>query len=135
MRFMLYHHRHSADLDGVPTPEQMTGVNQLVADMTAAGVLIATEGLRPSAEAKKIVFEDGKIAITDGPFTEAKELIAGFALVDVASMEEAVMWSKRFVTLMGEGTEGVIAPLYETMHVDANSPGGSFRLKKAERHR
>jgi hypothetical protein len=116
MRFMLYHHRKEENA-AEPSAEHVAGIAKLIGDMKEAGVLIATEGLRPSAEAKKVHFREGKVTITDGPFTEAKELIAGFALVDVPSIDEALKWSQRFVTLMGEGTEGVVAPLFEPWHV------------------
>ena len=72
--------------------EQMDKFNQ---ELIAAGVMLAGEGLQSSAKGKRVRFEGGKTAVIDGPFAETKELIAGFWLWQVKSMEDAVEWARR----------------------------------------
>ena len=64
-------------------------------ELIKAGVLLAAEGLRPSAEAARVRFDGGKAKVTDGPFTEAKEVIGGFWMLEVKSREEALEWARR----------------------------------------
>jgi hypothetical protein len=71
--------------------------------MAKAGVLLTTDGLQPNSKGARVRISGGKFSVTDGPFTEAKELIAGYAIVRVKSKEEAIEQAKRFLTLMGEG--------------------------------
>ena len=72
-------------------------------EATKSGVLVATGGLAPTAMGAKITLKDGKFTVIDGPFTEAKELIGGWALMECRDLEEAVEWAKRFVSVVGEG--------------------------------
>ncbi|WP_204325365.1 YciI family protein, partial [Stenotrophomonas maltophilia] len=85
-----------AEAGAPPNPDEMTAMGKLIGDMTAAGVLIATEGLMPTSAGMKIRQSGGKITVIDGPFTEAKELIAGFCMVQVKSKAEVIAWGKRF---------------------------------------
>ena len=87
-----------------PDEKMMTEMGQLVEDLTKAGVLLATGGLDQAGSRVSAV--DGKVTVTDGPFTEAKEAILSFALVDVRSKEEAIELARRFwqVARTGEGT-------------------------------
>jgi hypothetical protein len=75
----------------------------LMEDATKAGVLVATGGLAPTSMAAKITLKDGEFTVVDGPFTEAKELIGGWALMECRDLAEAIEWSKRFVAVIGEG--------------------------------
>jgi hypothetical protein len=86
-----------------PTPELMTGMGEVIEEATKAGVLLATGGIAPTAMGAKITLEDGEFTVVDGPFTEAKELIGGWALMECRDLEEAVEWAKRFVSVLGEG--------------------------------
>jgi hypothetical protein len=72
-------------------------------EMGKAGVLLTGEGLHPSSKAARIKFSGGKPRIVDGPFAEAKELIAGFTMIEVKSREEAIEWVKRWPPLDGDG--------------------------------
>ena len=81
-------------------------------EVMQAGVLLATDGLHPSAKGKRVKIEDGKTSITDGPFTESKELVASYALFEVKTMDEAVMWTKRFLEVLGEG-ECELRPIFD----------------------
>jgi hypothetical protein len=73
----------------------------LLEDMTKAGVLLDTAGLRPIAEATRLRLSAGKQTVIDGPFTESKEVVGGYCLVQVRSKEEAVEWASRFLALHG----------------------------------
>ena len=71
-------------------------------EMTKAGVLLDTAGLRPTKESTELRWDRGKLTVVDGPFTEAKEVVGGYAIVQAKSKEEALEWAKRFVRLHGE---------------------------------
>jgi hypothetical protein len=88
-------------------------MGRLIGDMVKAGVLLATDGLLPSAKGARVRLTNGKFTVTDGPFTEAKELIAGFAIIRVGSKEEAVEWGKRFLEIAGDG-ESEIRLMWDT---------------------
>ena len=86
-----------------PSPELFEAMGTLMEDATKAGVLVATGGLAPTSMAAKITLKDGEFTVVDGPFTEAKELIGGWALMECRDLAEAIEWSKRFVAVIGEG--------------------------------
>jgi hypothetical protein len=94
-----------------PTPELMEEMGKFVEEATKAGVLVATGGVEPLNDAVKVSLKDGKFTVHDGPFTEAKELIGGWALMETRDREEAIEWTKRFLTLVGEG-ESTIRQVY-----------------------
>src|SRR5438034_829278 len=97
MRFMLMHKMTEDMENGVPPdPETMARIGQMIEDAVQQKVFISGEGLKPSAQRMRLTYHDGKRTISDGPFTEAKQLVAGFALVRVQSKEEALSWSDRF---------------------------------------
>ncbi|PYU25128.1 MAG: dehydrogenase [Acidobacteria bacterium] len=79
----------------LPSPELLAKMGKYNEELHKAGILLAAEGLRSSAKGKRVKFGDGKRIVTDGPFAETKELIAGFWLWKVKSMDEAVEWLKR----------------------------------------
>jgi hypothetical protein len=90
----------------------MAKMGKLIEEMTKAGVLLATEGCMPSSKGARVRYSGGKFTVTDGPFTETKELIAGFALFEVKSKEEAIEWSRRFMEVAGEG-ENELRQIFE----------------------
>jgi hypothetical protein len=79
----------------MPNRELLTAMGKFNEELVKAGVMLAGEGLHPSSKGKRVKFSGGKQTVTDGPFTESKELVAGFWLWQVRSMEEAVEWLKR----------------------------------------
>jgi hypothetical protein len=81
-----------------PPPELMDAITKLGEDATRSGALLDTAGLAPSAAGVRVTLAEGRITATDGPFTEAKELIS-YALYDVRSKAEAVEWAERFLRL------------------------------------
>ena len=95
----------------LPSTELLTNMGKFNEELVKAGVMLAGEGLQPSSKGKRITFTGAKPTITDGPFTETKELIAGFWLWQVRSMEEAVEWLKR--SPFGPGAEVEIRPVFE----------------------
>jgi hypothetical protein len=94
-----------------PTPELMEEMGKFVEEATKAGVLVATGGVEPLDDAVKVSLKDGQFTVRDGPFTEAKELIGGWALMETRDREEAIEWTKRFLALVGEG-ESTIRQVY-----------------------
>ena len=86
-----------------PTTEEIAAMGRLIEEMTNAGVLIATEGCQPSAKGARVRRDGSKVTVTDGPFTESKELIAGFALFKAKSKEEAIALTKHFLDVAGDG--------------------------------
>ncbi|MGH3404031.1 MAG: YciI family protein [Streptosporangiaceae bacterium] len=94
-----------------PSQELMTEMGKFIEEATKAGVLVATGGLGPVSEASKVVKSGDKFTVVDGPFTEAKELIGGWALMEVRDKAEAIEWTKRFLAIAGDG-ESTIRPVY-----------------------
>lgn len=100
MRFLLY----TVDTEtqsAPPSQKTMEELGKLTEETTRSGVLIATGGLAPAST--RVRSSAGKVTVTDGPFTETKELTGGFALVEVKSREEAIEWAKRFRRIVGDG--------------------------------
>jgi hypothetical protein len=96
MRFMVLVPATKESEAGVlPTEEMLTKMGAFNAEMVKAGVMLAGEGLQPTSKGARITFSGSRPTVTDGPFTEAKELIAGFWILQVKSKEEAIEWMKR----------------------------------------
>jgi hypothetical protein len=96
MRFMVIVKADKNSEAGVmPSRELLTAMGKFNEELVKAGVMLAGEGLHPTSKGKRVRFSGGKHTIIDGPFTESKELIAGFWLWQVRSMDEAVEWLKR----------------------------------------
>lgn len=81
----------------------MATMGALINEMRAAGVLVDTGGVMPTSVSMRIRREGENVSITDGPFTESKEVSGGFAVLNVASKEEAIAWTRRFLALTGDG--------------------------------
>ncbi|GIJ27044.1 hypothetical protein Vqi01_22060 [Micromonospora qiuiae] len=104
MRFMLMH-KLDENKPELWQPDEafIARMGAFIAEANQAGVLLAGEGLRPSSvDAGRITVTDGKKTVTDGPFAETKELIAGFALLQVRDKAEAMQWGQRFVDVFIE---------------------------------
>jgi hypothetical protein len=78
-------------------------MGKFIEEATKAGVIVATGGIAPTSEGAIITLKNGDFTVVDGPFTEAKELVGGWALMECRDRDEAIEWSKRFVTVLGEG--------------------------------
>jgi hypothetical protein len=86
-----------------PTPEMIACMGEFIEAGKKSGILIATEGCMPTALGARMGLSDGKLTMTDGPFTESKEVIGGFALLHANSKEEALNYMKQFLELVGQG--------------------------------
>ena len=98
-------------------------------------MLLEASGLQPSSKRWRVKYSGGKRTVTDGPFTEAKELIAGYTLIQVKSREEALEWSRRFPNPLGEGAEAEIEVrrLYELEDFDPSDAIERFREIEARK--
>jgi len=85
----------------MPDPKAFEAMNAFHEQMHAAGVLLAAEGLHPTSKGAMVKVSRGRVKVTDGPFTEAKEIIAGFTMIQVKSREEALEWVRRFPAALG----------------------------------
>ena len=97
----------------MPTPELLTAMGQFNESLVKAGILLAGEGLKPSRNGKRVHFSGKQRTVTDGPFTETKELVAGFWLWQVHSIEEALEWVKRCPNPMLTDSDIEIRPVFE----------------------
>jgi hypothetical protein len=86
----------------VPSDRLMADMGKLTQEMTQAGVLLDTAGLRPTVEGTRLRLTHGKITVTDGPFSESKEVIGGYAMIQADTHEEAIRWAKRFLEVHGD---------------------------------
>jgi hypothetical protein len=113
MRFLgLLRADECSEAGAPPNKELMERMGKFVEEVTKAGVLLATDGLQPSSKGARVKLSDGKISVTDGPFTESKEIVASYAIFNVKSMDEAIMWTTRFLQVLGKG-ECEIRPIME----------------------
>jgi hypothetical protein len=110
MRFMLIAMAtQNSEAGCAPTRELMAAIGKLSEDMTRAGTLLEMGGLAPTSKGARLRLSGGKVTVTDGPFTEAKEVIGGYAIVQVQSKAEAIELSRRFLQLHAD----VLGPSYQ----------------------
>ena len=104
MRFMVIVNATPESEAGVmPSAEEMEAMTVFNEGLAKDGVLLAAEGLRPTSQGARIRFGPGAPTVTDGPFTESKEIVGGYCVMNVRSKEEAVAWTKRFLDIAGPG--------------------------------
>jgi hypothetical protein len=112
----------------LPDTEILTKMGKYNEELVKAGIMLAGEGLQPTSKGKRVRFSGDKRAVIDGPFTETKELIAGYWMWQVRSMEEAVEWLKRCPNPHPGETEVEIRPVFE-----ANDLGENFTPELREK--
>src|SRR5262245_686272 len=98
---------------GEPTPEALeafAAMDRFIEELVKAGIFVAGAGLQNTAQAKRLISDNGKQTIIDGPFAESRELIAGFSIWEVKNMDEAMAWAKRSPVMPGMNTEMEIRP-------------------------
>jgi len=109
MRFMLLLKATADSEPGVmPSPELVAAMGRYNNELLQAGVLLAADGLQSSSRGARVRFSGERRTVIDGPFTETKELIAGFWMIQAKSLEEAVEWARRCPAPMGEGVDAEI---------------------------
>ena len=116
MRVMVMIEGSGADEDKVaPTQEMLEQMGAYNEELVKAGIMLDGQGLKPSSTGARVVFEGSSTSVVDGPFTESKEIIAGYWLWEVGSLEEAVEWAKRCPTDPQYGSRQVleVRPLFE----------------------
>ena len=128
MRFMVLVPAGKESEAGVlPDEKMLTEMNKFNEEMVNAGVMLAGEGLHPTSKGARIKYADGKTTVIDGPFTESKELIAGFWLIQVKSKEEAIAWMKR--APFGGGT---VLELRQVFDPEDMGPGYTEEIRQSE---
>jgi hypothetical protein len=103
MRFLGYTLGDDSMAGEPPSPDLFERMDTFVEEATKAGVIVATGGMAPIADGVKVTLKDGEFTVVDGPFAEAKELVGGWALMEVRDRDEAIEWTKRFLSVAGEG--------------------------------
>ncbi len=101
-----------AEQGGPPSPAEMETMGKYIEEQMRSGALLATEGCAPTALGVKVRMDNGKVTVTDGPFTEAKEIVAGLAIIEAKSKLEAILSAKDFMRIAGDG-EVEIRQLFE----------------------
>jgi len=105
-----------------PSKEAITAMHQFNEELEKSGVLVDLGGLKPTSLGKRVTYAAGKVTVTDGPFTEAKEMIAGYSVLEVKTLAEAVEWAKRapFGIDLPPGEKAVveIRPLFDASDFD-----------------
>jgi hypothetical protein len=114
MRFLSIY--KTAETCVLPTPEERAEMGKRIDDGMKAGFLLAVEGCMPSATGARVRLSNGKLTVTDGPFSETKEVIAGFALLQANSKEEAIELVKQFIQTAGDG-ECELRQVFEAQNV------------------
>lgn len=106
-----------SEMGAAPTAEQIeafAAMDRFTEELIKAGVFVAAAGLKNNAEAKRVLFDGPRRTVIDGPFTETKEVVAGFSIWEVKDMDEAMAWAKRAPNPMpGKKSEMEIRPFYE----------------------
>jgi hypothetical protein len=141
MRFMIIRRADAQTEAGAePSPELLDAMMRYHDEMMAAGILIEGTGLQPSRRGARVRFSDGRPSVIDGPFAETKELIAGYSIIEVASLDEAIAWVRMWPSLDGGGhVEIEIRPVIEPGDLGAAAEpqlrAFQERVRAARRHR
>lgn len=132
MKFMVLGHATKDTEAGVlPSSEEFEKMGAFIGELVTAGVFVAGEGLHPSSKGARITFgSDGKTTIKDGPFIESKELIAGFSIIQVKSLDEAIAWMSRAPSPAGSTLE--IRQLFSDDDFAPVDPSGELREQDAK---
>jgi hypothetical protein len=128
MRFMILIKANADSEAGVlPSEQLLTEMGKYNEELVKAGILLAGEGLHPSSRGVRVRFAGKERTVVDGPFTETKELLAGFWLIQVKSREEAIEWVKRIPNPDGGESEVEIRQVFEADDFAPSDPSGELR--------
>jgi len=122
----------SSEAGEMPTEELMREMGEYNEELVSAGIMRAGDGLKPSSQGVRVRFTGSERLVTDGPFAETTELIAGFWVWEVESMQEAINWVKRCPNPMREDSDIEIRPLYELDDFAESDPSGKLRAHEDE---
>ncbi len=122
MRFMMIMKPNVDEHNWRPSPEAIAEMSKYNEVLSQAGVLLALDGLQPTAKGARVSFQRGRPSVTDGPFTESKELIGGYWLIQARSKEEAVEWASRCPAADGDVIE--VRQVYELSDFDTDGRTG-----------
>jgi hypothetical protein len=122
----------TSEAGGMPDERILREMGEFNEKLVNAGVMLSGEGLHPSTNGKRVRFSGSKRTVIDGPFTEAKELVAGFWIWQVNSMDEAVEWAKQIPNPTGTESEVEIRQVFETADFAESDPTGELRQKEEE---
>ncbi len=143
MRFMVMVKATATSEAGVlPKSEDFAAMDAYMEELVKAGILLAGGGLKPSSAGARVRFSGNELTVIDGPFAETKELVAGYSILEVGSMEEVIEWVKRSPnTMPGEEWEIEIRPIYgaddfgDALTPELRESGTRLRATAAEQHR
>jgi hypothetical protein len=129
MRFMVIVPADAQSEAGVlPDEKLFADMGKFNEELVKAGVMLAGEGLHPTSKGARLRFSGGKVTVVDGPFTETKELIAGFWIIQCRDRQEAINWMKR--APFGDGVTLEIRQVFETEDFAASDPSGELRAQE-----
>ena len=129
MRFMVIVPADANSESGrLPDERLLADMGKFNEELVKAGVMLAGEGLHPSSKGARLKFSGGKVAVTDGPFVESKELIAGFWIIQCKSKQEAINWMKR--APFGGGVTLELRQVFETEEFAPSDPTGKIRKQE-----
>jgi hypothetical protein len=117
LQMLLIEKADQASEAGARSSKQKGDLTRLRSEMTKAGVLVRTTELQPSAKAKRLVFKNNDLRVVDGPFSESKELIGGFAVLDLSGMDEAIAMCRRYAEILGGTLEMDVREVAEVQTV------------------
>jgi hypothetical protein len=121
----------SSEAGAMPSEQLLADMGKYNEELVKAGVMLAGEGLHPSSKGKRVQFSGSTRTVVDGPFSQTKELVAGFWLWQVKSIEEAVEWVRRCPNPMpGEQAEIEIRPVFDAADFAESDPTGKHREKE-----
>lgn len=135
MRYMIVVKANAESEAGVmPEEPLLAAMADYHEELAKAGVLVDASGLKPTRQGWRIRYADGRRNLTDGPFAETKELIAGFTIIQVSSRQEAIDWSMRYPNPVGEGRDAEIEvrPFYELEDFAPSESIERFRILDSE---
>ena len=124
----------SSEAGIMPTEALLSAMGRFNEELVKAGVMLAGDGLHPSSKGARVVFESGKTRVFDGPFTESKEMVAGYWIWEVKSRDEAIEWLKRapFGKFGDQRVAVEIRQVFDAADFAPSDPTGELRRKEAE---
>ena len=106
MQFLIYDPNPIPEASAPPSPEMLAEIGRFIAEASKAGVIVTTGALQPKGT--RLRLSGGQFTVSDGPYIEAKELLGGFAVIQVPSLDAAIVWSKRFRRIIGDGESEIV---------------------------